>query len=309
MVQVCVVGSLNMDLVVRAARLPRIGETISGGVFSTSPGGKGANQAVAAARLRAGVAMVGRVGSDSFGQQLIDGLEREGIEVSSIQIDPDAPTGVASIGVDEKGSNMIMVASGANSKITPADVERARATIERAGVLLLQLEIPIDAVVRAAKIASQRGILVCLDPAPAANLPDDLCSCVDVINPNEGEAQALTGVEIRSIADAERSARELRRRGPRAVVVKMGERGALYVGPDGSQHVPAIVTSAVDTTAAGDAFAAGLGVALGEGLLLRDAVVFANRVAGLKVSRMGAQLAMPTRAEVEEHLRDELSPQ
>jgi ribokinase len=307
MVQVCVVGSLNMDLVVRAARLPRIGETISGGVFSTSPGGKGANQSVAAARLRAGVAMVGRVGSDSFGQQLIDGLEREGIEVSNIQIDPDAPTGVASIGVDEKGSNMIMVASGANSRITPADVDRARTTIERAGVVLLQLEIPIDAVVQAAKIASKRGILVCLDPAPAVNLPDDLCSYVDVINPNEGEAQALTGVEIRSIADAERSAHELRRRGPRAVVVKMGERGALYVGPDGSQHVPAIVTSVVDTTAAGDAFAAGLGVALGEGLLLRDAVVFANRVAGLKVSRMGAQLAMPTRAEVEKHLHDELS--
>jgi len=303
MVKVCVVGSLNMDLVVKGPRLPRVGETVSGGTFATFPGGKGANQAVAAARLGAHVTMVGKVGQDAFGRQLVNGLRREDIDVAHVGVDPGEATGVAFIGVDGEGRNMILVASGANLHVGPGDVEDARDAIGGARVLLLQLEVPIDAVLRAAAIARAAGALVCLDPAPAAPLPDALYSSVDVIDPNEIEAQVLTGVEIRSIADAERAAAALLERGPRLAVVKMGERGAYYAAPDGRGHVPADAVRAVDTTAAGDAFAAALGVALGEGRETADAVRFATRVAGIKVTRMGAQVSMPTRAEVEEAMR------
>ncbi|HEX4836108.1 MAG TPA: ribokinase [bacterium] len=303
MVTVCVVGSLNMDLVVRAPRLPRVGETVTGGTFATFPGGKGANQAVAAARLGARVAMMGTVGDDAFGRQLIDGLTREAIDVAHVRVDAGAATGVAMIGVDGEGRNMIMVASGANVRVRAADVDAARDAVIGARVLLLQLEVPLEAVLRAAAMARAAGALVCLDPAPAVPLPDALYACVDVINPNEVEAQTLTGVEIRSIADAERAAVVLQARGPRVAVVKLGDRGAFYLAPDARGHVPAVVTRAVDTTAAGDAFAAALGVALGEGRGVPDAVAFATRAAGIKVTRMGAQAGMPTRAEVEEAVR------
>src|SRR6266480_1818343 len=206
MVKACVVGSLNMDLVVKGPRLPQIGETVSGGTFATFPGGKGANQAVAAARLGAHVTMVGKVGQDAFGRQLVNGLRREDIDVAHVTVDPGEATGVAVIGVDGKGRNMILVASGANLRVGPGDVEDARDAIAGARVLLLQLEVPIEAVLRAAAIAKAAGALVCLDPAPAAPLPDALYASVDVIDPNEVEAQVLTGVEIRSIADAERAA-------------------------------------------------------------------------------------------------------
>lgn len=303
MVRVCVVGSLNMDLVVKAPRLPRVGETVSGGTFATFPGGKGANQAVAAARLGARVAMVGRVGEDAFGRQLVDGLKRDGIDVAHVRVDPGAATGVALIGVDGEGRNMIMVASGANMRVAPAGVDEARDAVAGARVVLLQLEIPIEAVVHAAAVARAAGAVVCLDPAPAVPLPEALYACVDVINPNEVEAEILTGVEIHSIADAERAAAALLERGPRIAVVKMGDRGASYLSRDGGGHAPAMAVKAVDTTAAGDAFAAALGVALGEGSGVADAVTFATRVAGIKVTRMGAQAGMPARAEVEEAMR------
>ena len=303
MVKICVVGSLNMDLVVRAPRLPRIGETVTGGTFATFPGGKGANQAVAAARLGARVAMVGAIGDDAFGRQLIAGLTREAIDVAHVRVDSGAATGVAMIGVDGEGRNMIMVASGANMRVRAVDVDAARDAIIGARVLLLQLEVPLEAVLRAAALARADGALVCLDPAPAVPLPDALYACVDVINPNEVEAQTLTGVEVRSIADAERAAVALQARGPRVAVVKLGDRGAFYLSPDARGHVPAVAARAVDTTAAGDAFAAALGVALGEGRGVPDAVAFATRAAGIKVTRMGAQAGMPTRAEVEEAVR------
>ncbi len=198
---------------------------------------------------------------------------------------------------------MIMVASGANARVPAADVDQARDAVAGAGVVLLQLEVPLEAVVHAAAMARAAGAVVCLDPAPAVPVPDTLYACVDVINPNELEAQILTGVEIHSIADAERAAVALRERGPRVAVVKMGDRGAFYLGPDGRGHVPALPVKAIDTTAAGDAFAAALGVALGEGRTVADAVIFATRVAGIKVTRMGAQVGMPTRVEVEQAMR------
>jgi ribokinase len=302
---VCVVGSLNMDLVVKVPRLPRVGETVSGGTFATFPGGKGANQAVAAARLEAEVAMVGAVGDDAFGRQLLQGLHLEGIDVTHIRTDPSAATGVASIGVDGEGRNWIVVASGANSRVTPDDVRAAEAVIAAARVVLLQLEIPLESVIEAATLAKAAGALVCLDPAPAPAipLPDDLYALVDVINPNEVEAQTLTGIEVRSASDAERAAAALRGRGPSTAVIKMGEHGSFYLSGQGRGYVPALPVRPVDTTAAGDAFAAALGIALGEGQRLPEAVRFATRVAGIKVTRMGAQPAMPRRAEVEEAMR------
>lgn len=300
MVRITVVGSLNMDLVVKARRLPQAGETVSGGTFGTFPGGKGANQAVAAARLGARVAMVGRVGADAFGRQLVDALTRDRIDVSHVRTDPASATGVAFIGVDVEGQNMIMVAPGANARLTVADVDEAQDVIAGARVVLLQLEVPIEAVVRAAVLARTGGAIVCLDPAPAAPLPDALYASVDVITPNEVEAHLLTGVATHSPADAERAAAALRDRGPRVAVVKMGDRGAFYLGQDGGGHVPALPVNAVDTTAAGDAFAAALGVALGEGTALAGAVAFATRAAGIKVTRMGAQPGMPPRVEVDD---------
>lgn len=306
--EICVVGSLNMDLVVKAPRLPRVGETILGGTFSTFPGGKGANQAVAAARLGARVAMVGRVGEDAFGRQLVESLRRDGVDAAHVHADGGAATGVAFIGVDQDGRNMIMVASGANLRLLPADVDAAHDTIVRARVLLLQLEVPIETTLRAAAMAKAAGVLVCLDPAPAAPLPDALYACVDVITPNEVEAEILTGVEVHSFADAERAVEALRRRGPRVAVVKLGDRGAFYAGPEGRGPVPAVRTRVVDTTAAGDAFTAAMGVALGEGRGVAEAAAFAGSVAGIKVTRMGAQVGMPARAEVEAAMRSAGEP-
>lgn len=303
MIKVCVVGSLNMDLVVKAPHIPRIGETVTGGTFGTYPGGKGANQAVAASRLGAQVAMVGAVGGDAFGRQLLDGLRRDGVDVAHVRTEPDAATGVALITVDAEGHNSIVVASGANLRVTAADIEGARDHIAEAYVVLLQLEIPLDPVIAAARLGHAGHALVCLDPAPAAPVPDELYALVDVIDPNEIEAQVLTGVEVRSGADAARAAEALHARGPRVVVIKMGEKGSFYLSGDGGAHVPAAPVRAVDTTAAGDAFAAALGVALGEGRALPDAVTFATWTAGLKVTRMGAQPSMPLRADVDEAMR------
>jgi ribokinase len=304
---VCVVGSLNMDLVVTAPRLPEVGETVTGGTFATFPGGKGANQAVAAARLGARVAMVGRVGADAFGEQLVGGLRREGVDVTHVRVDADAATGVAFITVDGAGRNTIVVASGANMRLAPADVDAAAAVLGRARVLLVQLEVPVEVVLHAARLARAQGALVCLDPAPAAPLPDELWRLVDVVNPNETEARALTGLPVTTVDDARRAAEALRARGARAAVVKLGERGAYYLSAADGGHVPARPVTAVDTTAAGDAFAAALGVALGEGRPLAEAVAFATWTAALKVTRLGAQ-ALPTRTEVEAAMARDRSP-
>lgn len=298
MVDVCVVGSLNMDLVVKAPRFPAVGETVTGATFAAFPGGKGANQAVAAARLGARVAMVGRVGADAFGEQLIAGLQTEGVDVTRVLVDRTAPTGVASITVDAAGDNAIVVASGANARLRPEDVEAAAGLIGSAHVLLLQLEVPLETVMRAARLGRAGGAIVCLDPAPATPLPAECYPLLDVIDPNETEVRILTGLPTSTIPEAERAAETLLQRGARAAVVKLGERGAVYLSPAGRAHVAAIPVTPVDTTAAGDAFAAALGVALGEGKTLAEAVRFATRAAALKVTRLGAR-ALPTRAEVD----------
>ena len=300
MARVAVVGSLNMDLVIRAPHLPSVGETVLGGTFATFAGGKGANQAVGAARLGATVAMVGRVGNDAFGRMLRDGLTRERIDASGVRTDPSAATGVALITVDSAGQNTIVVASGANAALTREDVDAARNMIAQSAVLLLQLEVPLDVVYYAAQIAHAAGCTVILDPAPAPSqpLPDELYRLLSAIHPNEVEARALTGIAIATEADARRAAEALLARGCQAVVIKLGARGAYLAAGARREAVPAIRVTPVDTTAAGDAFAAGMAVALAEQASLQAAVQFATAVGALKVTRMGAQPSMPTREEL-----------
>jgi len=303
--RVTVVGSLNTDLVITAPHLPQTGETVTGGEFATFPGGKGANQAVAAARLGASVAMVGAVGSDGFGRQLRDGLLQNGVDVTHVSVIEHTASGVALITVDPRGQNTIVVAPGANGKLTPAHVEAARQAIAGSEVLLLQLEIPLGCVGRAAQLARQGGARVVLDPAPAPPepLPEGLLRLVDVINPNEVEARALTGIDAADERGARAAAEQLLALGCRTAVVKLGARGAFVASGALRRLLPAVPVEAVDTTAAGDAFAGALAVALAEGADLVTAVRLANVAGAVAVTRMGAQPSMPTRAEVEAFAR------
>jgi ribokinase len=300
--RITVVGSLNTDLVIKSPRLPEAGETVTAGHFATFPGGKGANQAVAAARLGASVAMIGAVGGDDFGRQLREGLSREGIDVSHVIADVTTASGIALITVDPEGQNTIVVAPGANWRLTPAHVEKAGNLIARSQILLIQLEIPIETVTRAAEIASSAKVRVVLDPAPAPEnpLPDRLIRLIDVINPNEVEAKALTGTQVADERGAREAAERLLAMGCRSAVIKLGARGAFVADGDTRAAVSGLHVDAVDTTAAGDAFAGALAVALGEGRSILEAVRFANVVGAISVTRMGAQPSMPRRAEVVE---------
>lgn len=296
--RVTVVGSLNMDLVVRAPRLPGPGETIIGGEFLTLPGGKGANQAVAAARLGVQVALVGRVGRDAFAGPLLDNLDAAGVDHTFVRQDPEAATGVALIVVDAGGQNSIVVASGANMRLSPADVDAARAAIAAADVLLLQLESPLETVARAAEVARAHGVRVILNPAPARALPAALLAQVDVLVPNESETALLANRAVTSPAEAEAAATALRGLGVETVILTLGERGALLAREGGSTHVPAFQVTPVDTTAAGDAFVAGLAVALAEGQPLPEAVRWGNAAGALATTRLGAQPSLPARQAV-----------
>ena len=297
---IVVVGSLNMDLVMRAPRLPNPGETVLGGSFDRFPGGKGANQAVAAARLGATVAMVGRVGDDPFGEALRDSLEENRVDHRAVLTDPKYDTGVGMVLVDYAGSNSILVASGANMALTPADVESAEWLIAGADVVVLQLEVPMETVERAADLARGHGALVVLNPAPAQPLSPELLNAVDLLIPNEDEATALTGKSVNSKEEARAAARALRDSGADTVILTMGGRGALLSDVTGTDLLPALnEVEPVDTTAAGDAFVGGMAVALGEGMSLMDAVGWANIVGGLATLKPGAQPSLPTRDEVE----------
>ena len=307
MAKIVVVGSFNMDLVVRLPAIPRPGETLLGGVFATYPGGKGSNQAVAAARLGGEVAMIGRVGADAFGDQLLAMARAEGIDTRFVGVDPDAATGVALIEVDDQGQNSIAVASGANFTLTAADVAAAFARIDRIDLLVMPLETPLETIVTAAELARKAGARVVLNPAPAQHLPPELLQNVDVLIPNEHEAALMTGIEIRSLQDAQEAATQLLRSGPGSVIVTLGSQGALMAeaaqpDPPRFLQVPAFSVRPVDTTAAGDAFVGGLAVAVGEGRSLHAAARFASAAAAISVTRPGAQPSLPGRAEVEAFL-------
>ena len=293
--EIVVVGSLNLDFVVPVPHHPAPGDTVLGGDHRRHCGGKGANQAVAAARLGRSVAMIGRVGDDDSGRTLTSALEADGVDIAHVRVDPDAPTGIALIAVDRSGENAIVVSPGANARLTPSDVSEAP-PLAHASVVLMQLEVPLDSVARAAEAAS--GTVV-LNPAPARALPPELLHSVDVLVPNRGELAALTGgSEPRDLDAVIASARLLE--GPSAVVVTLGAEGAALVTPEDALHLPAFDVEAVDTTGAGDAFCGALADALVRGEDLPAAARWATATAACSVTRAGAQDSLPMRSEVEQ---------
>jgi ribokinase len=303
MAKIIVVGSINMDLVVRAPHIPIPGETVLGSDFGTFPGGKGANQAVAAARQGASVAFIGRVGDDAFGSQLVAGLQAEGVDVQEISVDKNAATGVALITLDEAGQNSIVVASGANYSLEPEKIRVAENAFQDADMLLLQLESPLETVIAAAEVARRHSVRVVLNPAPAQPLPDEFLSMVDVLIPNESETALLTGLPVETLAQAETAAREILGQGVGCIVFTLGSQGALLVQHGRpAVHIPGFPVSVVDTTAAGDSFVGAFSVALAAGSDLESAVQRGCAAGALTTTRMGAQPAIPTKAEIEEFL-------
>lgn len=293
-------GSLNMDLVCQTPRLPRPGETLLGQQFTTVPGGKGANQAVAVARLGVPTTMIGRVGNDGFGHSLINSLNAAGVAAEAVVLDTQAPTGVALIVVDNGGQNQIVVVPGANGLVGDREVQSLRDRLRTGDGLLLQLEVPLVAVQQATQVAQEKGATVILDPAPApAALPDNLMVRVDWLTPNQTEASQLVGFAVTDVASAWAAAQILRQRGPRCVIIKLGEQGAVVATPTHGFHQPALAVHAVDTVAAGDAFNGGLAAGLIDGLSPDPAVQWATTVAAYAVTQRGAQRSMPTRSQVD----------
>jgi len=301
--KILVVGSLNMDLVAFAPRIPVAGETLTGHTFLSVPGGKGANQAFAAARLGASVAMLGRVGADDLGRQLRDNLAAAGCDVNGVMTTADSTTGIALIFVADSGQNSIVIVAGANGKLSPEDIAAASSRFNGVTHVLLQLESPIATVVSAAQAARRADARVILDPAPAPSsaLPAELLANVDILTPNETEAAILTGDSPRRMNpdEAIEVGRRLRAMGPATVIVKLGEQGVALITAERSQLLRAPAVTAVDTTAAGDVFNAALAVTLTDGAEIAAACRFANRAAALSVTRRGAQASAPSRAELD----------
>ena len=296
---IIVIGSSNTDMVIKSAHLPAPGETILGGEFFMNPGGKGANQAVAAAKLGGEVVFVAKVGDDIFGQEAVQGFKNEGINTDFIVVDPRNPSGVATIMVDDQGENCIAVASGANGTLSPADIDKALARIDAADVLLMQLETPIPTIDYAASAGSEKWRTVILNPAPAQALSDDLLAKLDVITPNETEAEILTGIKVENTTDAEKAALALREKGVGTVIITLGSQGAFVVADSFTGMVPVRKVNAVDTTAAGDTFNGALAVGMANGLPIEAAVEFANKAASVSVTRLGAQASAPRLEELE----------
>lgn len=294
---IIVFGSINIDLVAKTPRLPLPGETIIGRNFLRAGGGKGANQAVAAARLGASTHMIGRVGNDHFGEELLTNLQSYGLDTDNISIDQNSHSGIAIIAVDDGGQNNIIVIPGANNYIGDADIERLQKLLPGATSLLLQLEIPLEVVLRAALIASEAGVRVILDPAPArSDLPLELYPLIDTIAPNEVEASQLVGFAVHDTDTAIKAAKKLQQRGVKNAIVKLGDRGVVAVTDRETLFVPAFAVEAIDTVGAGDAFNGGLAAALDAGLSLEEAVVWGSAAGALCVTKMGAQVAMCDRA-------------
>jgi ribokinase len=300
--RVVVIGSSNTDMVVKAARIPQPGETVLGGEFVMVPGGKGANQAVAAARLGAEVTFVARLGADLFGEASLRNFREAGIRTEAVARDEEAASGVALILVDAGGENAIAVAPGANARLTPADVDRAEDAIRAADVVVLQLEVPMATVLHALRLAKRHGRQVILNPAPSAPLPDEAFGLIDILTPNETEAEMLLGGGAAGLGGIAPTAEALRAKGVGTVIVTLGREGAFVVHPGGSYHVAGRHVETVDTTAAGDAFTGALACALAEGRELTAALEFATAAAALSVTRLGAQSSLPDRAAVEAFL-------
>lgn len=293
-----VVGSSNMDLVVRSPRIPVSGETILGGDFLMVPGGKGANQAVAIAKLGAHAILVARLGDDVFGRKSLENFQKENVDTQYVTLTPGTPSGVALITVDTAGNNAIVVAPGANAKLSPDDIYRAQSEICSAGAVVAQLEVPLATIQCAAELAHRAGVTFVLNPAPAQKLPSSLLAMVTVLTPNEIEAEILTGIRVVDPDSACAAADRLLEAGSRAAIVTMGAKGFLLAQGNRRDYIAAERVNVVDTTAAGDAFTGSLAVSVGQGHSLADSAVFASRAAALSVTRRGAQPSMPTMEEV-----------
>jgi ribokinase len=306
--RIVVLGSCNTDMVVRLPHLPAPGETVMGGEFMMVQGGKGANQAVAAARSGGRVAMIGRIGADAFGIQACAALHAEGIDVSHLIRDPATPSGVALITVDAAGENSIAVAPGANARVSPDDVRHARDLITGADVLVANLEVPVESVSEAVALASSAGVPVLLNPAPAVPLTDALLQQVTILTPNEIEAALLAGITIHDDDSIVAAADALRKRGAATVILTLGERGVYFNDGTLQIWVPAFHVCPIDTTAAGDVFTGALAVALGEHQTPIDATYFACAASAISVTRPGAQPSAPQRPEIEALLLDYHTP-
>jgi ribokinase len=302
MKRVVVVGSSNTDMVIRVPRIPGPGETILGGTFAVAAGGKGANQAVAAARAGGQVTFVARVGDDIFGERSVAGFENDGLDTRFVYPTPGSSSGVALIAVDERGENSISVASGANALLSVEDIVAAEEAFAAADIVLVQLESPLDAVEAAVRLAGEKRVPVILNPAPARPLGDDLLRRVAFLTPNEHEAAILTRGRVESEPEARAAAARLRARGPETVIITLGARGVFVAGPAYEGLLPAFNVHPVDTTAAGDVFNGALAVALAERTSLGKALRFAQAAAAISVTRPGAQPSAPTRADIEDYL-------
>jgi len=302
MTDICVVGGINMDLVVQVPHIPRPGETVQGGEVARFPGGKGSNQAVAASRLGAAVAMVGQVGADAFGDELLTTLRAAGVTTEGVRRVPGKATGVALISVASDGQNSIVVAPGANMAWDDAATANVDQAVTKCRLLVLNLEVPPPVIARAVRAAKRNGAQVILNPAPHRRGDEGCFAEVDIFVPNQVEAALFAGVEPDSVADWGKIGRHLRGLGPRVVIVTLADVGSLLVNDDQVTHVPSFSVPVVDTTAAGDAFVGGLAAAVLEGLPLREAVRYANACGAIAVTRAGAQPSLPRRAEVEELL-------
>ncbi len=297
--KIVVIGSANTDMIIKMERIPKPGETILGGKFHTAAGGKGANQAVAAARAGGNVTFVARVGDDMFGQQAIKGFKKDNINVENVLTDDSEPSGVALIFVDDNGENSIAVASGANAQLSVKDVENARNVILDADILLMQLETPLDTIRAAAKIAHENGCQIILNPAPAQILDDKLLSMLDILTPNETEAELLTGIKVTDIESAKNAGKALLDKGLKTVIITLGSQGALLVTANETELIEGFKVDAVDTTAAGDTFNGILAVGLAEKKNLKEAIRFANAAGALSVTKLGAQPSAPSHQEIE----------
>ena len=295
---VVVIGSSNMDLVIRSGHIPRPGETVLGGEFVMVAGGKGANQAVAAARLGARTWFVARVGDDPFGEKMRANFAAEGIETGYVTVDKKHASGVATITVDSSGENAIVVAPGANAALCPEDIRAAAELIRSADSVLMQLEIPLETVMEAAAVAAEAGVRVILDPAPARELPRELLQNVSLLTPNETEAEMLTGIGGDTLEAAREQASALLAMGVEAVLITRGARGSLLAGSNGEKCFDAQTVTPVDSTAAGDCFNGALAAKLATGATLDEAIVFAGKAAAISTTRVGAQDSLPGAGEV-----------
>jgi len=300
---ITVVGSLNMDLVTKTEKVPKTGETFLGVDFKQSAGGKGANQADAIAKLGAEVAMIGRVGADQFGESLIKSLKNDGVKTSHIHITEGIATGIATIIVNGDGDNLIIVVPGANFKLKPQDIDAAEDLIKDSSLMIAQLEVPIDTIKYAFKKAKQYNKYTILNPAPARELDDELLGMTDLLVPNETELEILSGRTLVSMADMLGAAKELMQKGVKEIIVTLGANGCLHINKEGSNHYPAHLVEAVDTTAAGDSFIGAIATVFSEGKSLKEAIGFASKVSALTVTREGAQDSLPTQKEVEEYMK------